>query len=337
MLHPEALISAGFQMSFAAVIALVIVYRNWQGPVVEERSFGSRMAAGLATLSITSFVAGTATAAYAVMHFNRMATYGFIGNLLAMPIFTFIVMPAALATLIAMPFGLEWAPLQIMGASLSALLWVSEWVASWPDAMAHIKSPPSWVIGLYSLGFLWLFMGEKRLKLISLAVFAICIAAWIASPVPDMRISDDGRIAIWNGDARDTLYVGSRRADNYGREQFVQRAGVAVAETESYADTIALCDALACRLVINGQNVSIVSHPSEVAEECIYSTLVVLIERDAGPVSKRQCKAKLIGTSDLKRNGAYDIYLTEKALKTRISFTEGRRHRPWGVWTYRRD
>ena len=337
MLHPEALVSAGFQMSFAAVIALVIVYRNWQGPVAEQRTIGSRFLAGLSTLSITSFVAGTATAGYAVMHFNRMATYGFIGNLLAMPLFTFLVMPAALATLIAMPFGLEWAPLQIMGRSLEALLWVANWVASWPDAMAYIKSPPNWIIALYSLGFLWLFLGGRRLKQLSLVVFSICLTAWIAAPVPDMRISDDGRIAVWNSKGRDTLYVGSNRADRYGREQFIQRAGVGGAVIEKFTDTIALCDALACRLSLNGQSISIVSHPSEVPEECRHSALVVLTQRDAGPVAKRQCKAELISAARLRRNGAYNIHISQNGIQARHAITKARRHRPWGVWTYRRD
>lgn len=337
MLHPEALISAGFQMSFAAVIALVIVYRNWQGPVSEQRTYGNRFLAGFATLSITSFVAGTATAAYAVMHFNRMASYGFMGNLLAMPIFTFVAMPAALATLIAMPFGLEWAPLQIMGWSLSLLLSISEWVASWPNAMAPIKSPPNWVIGLYSLGFLWLCLGGKRLKIVSLAVFVVCLGAWIVSPVPDMRISDDGRIAIWNGESRETLYVGSSRADRYGREQFAQRAGASEVNTERYADTLALCDALACRLSIGEQTISIVSHPSEVPEECRNSSFVVLTNRDAGPVAKRQCQAVLIGERALKRGGAHDIYLKEGKVRAVTALTEKRTARPWGVWTYRRD
>ena len=337
MLHPEGLISAGFQMSFAAVTALVIVYRNWQGPVSGQRTFGDRMLAGIATLSITSFVAGTATAAYAVMHFNRMAKYGFIGNLLAMPIFTFAVMPAALVTLICMPFGLEWAPLQIMGWSLSALLWVADWVAGWPNAMAHIKSPPNWVIGLYSLGFLWLCLGGKRLKGVAFAIFALCMGAWFLSPVPDMRVSDDGRIAIWNGEARETLYVGSNRADRYGREQFVLRAGASDVNTQSYEDTIGLCDALACRLNIKGQTVSIVSHPSEVPEECRNSKLVVLTNRGAGPVARRQCGAVLIGERALKRGGAHDIYLKQGEVRAETALTEKRAARSWGVWTYRRD
>ena len=254
-----------------------------------------------------------------------------------MPIFTFLVMPAALATLIAMPFGLEWAPLQIMGAALSGLLWIATWVASWPDAMTHIKSPPNWVIALYSLGFLWLFLGEKRVKVFSLGVFAVCLFAWVSEPIADMRISDDGRIAIWSSGARETLYVGSNRADRYGREQFIQRAGIGDTETARYANTIALCDAMACRLNVDGRSISIVSHPSEVPEECRHSALVVLTQRNAGPVAKRQCKAELIGSDELKRNGAYDVYISEHDIKTRHAISNARKHRPWGAWTYRRD
>ncbi len=348
--HPEALMSVGFQMSFAAVIALVVVYRNWHGPAVERGNIVQRFGSGLASLSITSFVAGTATSVYALMHFNRMAKYGFVGNLLAMPIFTFLVMPAALVTLIAMPFGLEWAPLQIMGWALSLLLAVSNWVASWPGALAHIKSPPAWIIALYSLGFLWLCLGERRLKLASTAIFAVCVGVWALTPVPDMRVSDSGRVAVWNSKTdpeverggeraaeRQTLYVSSKRADKYGREQFIQRAGLSVAEVEKYEDTLALCDALACRFEIKGKRVSIVSHPSEVPQECEYSDVVILTTREAGPIARRNCKARLIGKRELKANGAYDIYLSGKNVRFKTSLSQMRARRPWGKQAYRRD
>ena len=349
--HPEALMSVGFQMSFAAVIALVVVYRNWHGPAVERGNIVQRFGSGLASLSITSFVAGTATSVYALMHFNRMAKYGFAGNLLAMPIFTFLVMPAALVTLVAMPFGLEWAPLQIMGWALELLLAVSNWVAGWPGALAYIKSPPAWIIALYSLGFLWLCLGERRLKLTSIAIFAVCAGVWALTPVPDMRVSDSGRVAIWNtagadhadkretgrGAERQTLYVSSKRADKYGREQFIRRAGLSVAEVEKYEDTLALCDALACRFEIKGKRVSIVSHPSEIPQECEHSDIVVLTTREAGPVARRNCKARLIGKRELKTNGAYDIYLGGKAVQVKTALSPIRARRPWGKQAYRRD
>ncbi len=342
-LHPEALMSAGFQMSFAAVTALVVVYRHWQGPVGTygplRQTWGARFISGLSTLSITSFVAGSATSVYALMHFNRMAKWGFAGNLLAMPIFTFLVMPAALLSLIAMPLGLEAAPLRFMGYSLMALLRVSDNVAGWPGALTYIKSPHEAVLALYSLGFLWLCLGGKRLRLISLAIFAICAGLWAFSPTPDLRVSDDGRIALLQKGRGQisSLYVSSKRADKYGREQFTQRAGIAKASTQSYKDTLALCDALACRLTFAGRTVSIINHPSEVIEECEASDLVIIVNRRSGPVARRNCAAALIDERDFKANGAYDVFLSSKELWLKPANPKARRARPWGISTYRKS
>jgi len=102
VLHPESLMSAGFQMSFAAVTALVVVYQYWDSKrdVYAYSSF-AKLKSGFSSLSVTSFVAGLATSGFAVFHFGRMAKYGLIGNLLAMPVFSLIVMPAALVTFIS--------------------------------------------------------------------------------------------------------------------------------------------------------------------------------------------------------------------------------------------
>ena len=44
-------------------------------------------------------------------------------------------MPAALATLVAMPFGLEAAPLRVMGWGIEAMVWCANWVAGLPGAV----------------------------------------------------------------------------------------------------------------------------------------------------------------------------------------------------------
>lgn len=336
LLHPESLISAGFQMSFAAVAALVVVYQYWQGG---RQSYAQglleRAKAGLTTLSVTSMVAGSATAGYAVMHFGRMATYGFVGNLLAMPIISLLVMPAALATLIFMPFGAEAFPLFIMGKGLSVVLVIAEWVSSWPSALGHIKSAPAWVIGLYSLAFLWLCLGGLRMRMAALGLGLICFIAWAVHPVPDMRVSDTGRIAFWDkgkNTVKRALYVSSMRADRYGREQFMQRAGESADNVGiiPYADARALCDALACRFELSGRWVSIVSHPSEVQDACDNSDIVVLTERQAGPVARRNCAAILLDRRVFALSGAQDIYLSGGSLKIKPAITKKRGTRPWG-------
>jgi len=333
MLHPESLISAGFQMSFSAVAALVVVYRQWDNLGKGRYGHGvvRRSLAGLTTLSVTSFVAGAATGGFAILHFNRFAKYGLIGNLIAMPVFTFIVMPAALGALIAMPFGLEAIPLWVMGKGLNIVLVVAAWVASWDGAVAHFAAAPYWVIGIYGLSFLWLCLGDLRLRALGVSLIVICIGAWIAAPKPDMRISDTGQVAFWNGEA---LYVRSKRADKYGREQFSQRAGRVDTDIIKYEDGLAQCDAMACRALVKGKLISIVNQPSEVPEECAASDMVIVINRRAGPVAKRNCKALLIDETVLRSEGAQDVYMSGKGIRLEPALTKARKKRPWAGRRY---
>src|SRR5690606_9862795 len=66
----------------------------------------------LAGTLATTLVASTATAPFSAFHFNNAAPYSALGNLLAMPVVSVIVMPMAILTLAAMPLGLETLPLQ---------------------------------------------------------------------------------------------------------------------------------------------------------------------------------------------------------------------------------
>ena len=69
-LHPESLVSVGFQMSFAAVAALVVVYQYWQSfrPAYSKPNRIRRSINFFTSLSTTSLVAGFATAGFALFH-----------------------------------------------------------------------------------------------------------------------------------------------------------------------------------------------------------------------------------------------------------------------------
>lgn len=333
-LHPESLISVGFQMSFAAVTALVAVYQTWQRlrPAYSRRSFSRRSLDFFSSLSVTSLVAGFATGGFAVFHFNRFAQYGFAGNLLAMPLFSLFVMPLAVVSLLAMPFGLEAMPLYLMGLALEPILKAADWVAGWPGAMLYIGAAPDWVLPIYGLGFVTLCMAQRWWRALGLFLIFVAFAGWGKAPKPDLRISEDGKVAFWQypdaADEEPILFVGSRRSDRYGREQFAQRAGQAGADWAPYADRIAQCDALACRVAIGDWKVSILQSPSEVPEECRASDLVILSVRSAGPVAKRNCDAVLVDEASLRETGALDVYLKDR-LTTKPARPPRERRRAW--------
>ena len=333
-LHPESLISVGFQMSFAAVIALVAVYQGWQSirPAYTQRGLWRRVADFISSLSVTSLVAGFATGGFALFHFNRFAQYGFAGNLLAMPLFSLFVMPLAVVSLLSMPFGIEAGPLYLMGKALEPILLAADWVAGWPGAMIYVGAPPDWVLPTYSLGFVALCMGRRVWKATGIVLIVVAFAGWGQAPKPDLRISEDGKVAFWQPpDASETkpiLFVDSKRPDRYGREQFAQRAGISDADWAPYEDRIAQCDSLACRAKIGAWQVSILQNPSEVPEECMASDLVILAVRSAGPVARRNCDAVLVDERSLRETGALDVYLKDR-LTTKPARPPKERRRAW--------
>ena len=92
---------------------------------------------------LSTLIASAAVAPFAAYHFHKSQQYAVIANLIAIPICNFVVMPAALAALVAMPFGLEALPLWVMGRGIEAMMWVAHRVAELPGAVLHVPAMPT--------------------------------------------------------------------------------------------------------------------------------------------------------------------------------------------------
>src|SRR5215467_1684998 len=107
VIAPQAVVHPSFQMSFAATLALIAAYQYglpWTADA--NSSLGMRVALwGLrefAGLILASLVAGLATTPYAAFHFHRLAPYGVLANLLAMPVVSVAVMPMGILGVVTM-------------------------------------------------------------------------------------------------------------------------------------------------------------------------------------------------------------------------------------------
>lgn len=190
VLRPEALLSPGFQMSFAATTALVAVFaalrgqgRGWPKPVT-----------GTLTVVLTSTVAGLATAPVGAAHFNMVSHYGLIANLAAVPLMGLFVMPAGVVALLFMPLGLEPLALVVMGWGLDWILLVARTVEAWPGAVGQVPAPGPWVLPLFAGGGLLvaLWQGPGRVA----GVVPVLAAAWLWTQAerPQVLIEDAGQI-----------------------------------------------------------------------------------------------------------------------------------------------
>jgi competence protein ComEC len=191
LLRPEALLSPGFQMSFAATSALVAVFgwlRDGQVPL------GPKWLRPVVAVVISSAVAGAATAPFGAAHFNQLSQLGLIANLLSVPLMGALVIPAAVAATCLLPFGLEGVALWVMGQGLTWILSVSEWVAGLQNATRPIHSPAWPVLPLLTLGALWGMLWQGRARWGGAVPVALALGLWAATPRPFMLIDQSGAL-----------------------------------------------------------------------------------------------------------------------------------------------
>lgn len=190
-LRPEALLGPGFQMSFAATTALVAVFGALRA---REISLGPRWLRPVAAVIISSAVAGLATAPVAAAHFNQIAHYGLVANLLSVPLMGALVMPAAVLAVCLLPLGLDGLAFAAMGLGLKWILGVAHWVAALDGARGTVVSPGPAVLPLLGLGALVLMLWRGRMRMAGLAPMAAALILWAQTERPDVLIADDGAL-----------------------------------------------------------------------------------------------------------------------------------------------
>ena len=188
-LRPEALLGPGFQMSFAATVALVAVF----GALRErEGRRAPRWLAPVLAVVISSAVAGAATAPVAAAHFFSHARLGLIANLTAVPVMGVLVMPAAVVAALLMPLGLEAIALTVMGLGLDWILFVASRVAESPLALSYIPAPPPEGLPMMAFGGLMLCLWQGRLRLAGIGPLAVALVLWHGAERPRVLVAETG-------------------------------------------------------------------------------------------------------------------------------------------------
>ncbi|TCL74010.1 ComEC/Rec2 family competence protein [Rhizobium sp. BK251] len=203
-LAPSEVLGPSFQMSYAATLALVAGYAIWKERPANENAVAKMMVLRpfvlamrfFAGILLTSVIGGLSTAIFSIEHFHRLAAYGLAANLAAMPIISFIVMPAGLVAMLLMPFGLDSLPWQVTGFGLDLVILVAKTVAGWGGNVG-IGRQPAWFFSVAVAGFLVLTLLRTRLRwagafLMAAAVLGVALAP--SAPRPDIVISEDGRL-----------------------------------------------------------------------------------------------------------------------------------------------
>lgn len=292
---PASVFRPSFQLSFAAVIALVGAYENLRGDGLRDRGWLAHGWGYVKGIALTSLVAGAATLLFSVYHFQQTSPLGVLGNLATLSLVGFIMMPAAVIAVLAMPFGIEAPFLHAMGWSIDRMLDLAGVIAGWSEHLraSPLLTPFALVIGLAALS--WFAFFKDRWRLLGPALALPLVLLFAVDRPPDVLIADTTQAVAIRGPSG--LELADGKARSFALDVW----------RETYADPIAAaaqksCDSLACIGESSARFTwAIVEDPSAFAEECGRADL--LITRLNAP---SYCRSRaVIDASALRDHGVH--------------------------------
>lgn len=253
ILWPESVTGPSFQMSFSAVIAIIALHRA--APVraflaPREESPVTRLGRQACMLLVTGIVIELALMPIGLFHFHRSGVYGALANVIAIPLTTFVTMPAIALAIVLDVAGLGWPAWWLAGQSIDAMLALAHFVSSRPGAVTLVPAMSFGSIVLLVGGGLWLALWQGRVGLAGL-VPVLGGAIWLAqAKPPDLLVSGDGRQVAIIGETGNGMLMLRQARSSYVADKFNEAAGAEGGTTPLATWSGADCSADFCTVIL---------------------------------------------------------------------------------------
>jgi competence protein ComEC len=320
-IQPEAILGVSFQLSFAAVAALVAVMESRiatldadpdpfmpkRGAPPKLKPFGAHLVQKPLALLLATAFATSATASFMAYHFHDLSPYVLIGNPLTLTVIEVFAVPGALVGAMLYPLGLDGAVWIYVGAGIKFILWAARFIAAAPGSTVHLRAFAPYALPFLALAVMsatiwrtWTF----RLSAVPLA--AIGIVGAMHGPRYDVIVAPSGDLAAVR-DADGKLEVVGKRFNAFAAEQWLTADGDGRAPAQARAFD-APCDRLGCVAALpEGESLSLVVDPLAFDEDCARAEVVV-----SAFTAPADCKAKFVlDERALARLGAVGLTWSE--------------------------
>ncbi len=338
-IEPEAILGVSFQLSFAAVAALVAVMEarlagldSDPDPYVPRRGvappglLADLLRKPLALLFATA-CATAATASFMAYHFHDLSPYVLIGNPLTLSVIEFFAVPGALLGAALYPLGLD-APVWLyVGAGIKFILMCARFIAEAPGSTVHLRAFAPYALPFLALAVMSATIWRTFAFRASAIPFAIVgLIGATQGPRYDVIVAPSGdEVAVRDADGR--LQIVGKRFNAFAAEQWLTADGDG-REPSSARDPDALCDRLGCVAALpEGESLSIVIDRLAFDEDCARAEVVV--SALTAPVS---CEAKFVlDEKALARLGAVGLAWSDAKGFTLASDRSSLQNRPWSA------
>ncbi len=347
ILEPEAIMGASFQLSFAAVSALVAVYEARMAARSKSYASGAspamwkpqksllsfdpvsrlhRIGHGLKEMGLATVCATGATASYMAYDFHELSPYVLIGNPLTLALIEFFAVPGALIGTILYPLGLDGPVWSYLAVGIKAVLGIAGWIASAPGSTLHLTAFASWSIVYLTLAVLCMVIWRSwAMRIMALPFAIIGIYGAFSGPRYDLFIPPSAEaIAIRGPDGK--LGILGKKANSFTAEQWLRADGDGrSAAKHAQSLMVGACDAQGCVTKMqDGRMIALVYDRAAFPEDCKRAAIIITTE-----FAPDYCGASIvIDRRNLEATGAIAIKIDHDQFQIATARTRTE-NRPW--------
>ncbi len=337
-IEPEAILGVSFQLSFAAVAALVAVmearlagldpdpdpYLPQRGRAPPRTLLSEILLRPLALLFATA-CATSATASFMAYHFHDVSPYVLIGNPLTLTIIEVFAVPGALLGAALTPLGLDGPVWLYVGVGIRFILWVARFIAAAPGSTVHVPAFAPYALPFLALAVMSATIWRTWAFRLSAAPFALIgLLGAFSGPRYDVLVAPSGDQAAVRDADGNRMIVG-KRFNAFAAEQWLAADGDSRDPAQA-RDPDAPCDRLGCVAALpEGESLSIVLDRMAFDEDCARAEIVV-----SALTAPADCEAKfLLDEKALERLGAVGLTWREPGGFALASDRATLQNRPW--------
>src|SRR5579863_4165830 len=314
-LEPEAVLGVSFQLSFAAVGALIAVlearldrlepeddpFAATKPTLIKGGLLVHLIEKPLALIVATCF-ATSATASFMAYHFHDLSPYVLIGNPLTLTIIEFFAVPGALLGTALYPLGLDGPVWLYVGAGIKFILWVARFIAAAPGSTLHVRAFAPYALPFLSLAVMSAILWRTwTLRAMAIPFALIGVVGAFHGPRYDVIIPPSGdQVALRDADGR--LIVVGKRFNAFAAEQWLTADGDD-RDPAAARDPDPSCDRVGCVGDLpEGQSLSLVLDRAAFEEDCKRAAIVV-----SALTAPSSCRAMLFDERRLASTGAVGL------------------------------
>ncbi|MXV43841.1 transporter [Saccharibacter sp. 17.LH.SD] len=302
---PAVILDVSFQMSFAAVLVLIVGY-DFLCPYLEKLRQKSlvweRWGVPFLMLGLTSLLAGMATLPISMAHFGAFQPWFVVANLVAVPITGMWVMPMGLLSLILSPFGLDTAALWAMSWGIKVIRLTARMMAHAPWASCAVPSWPGWGVFLVMVGLTMVCLWQGKGRWMGGVILSVGVGvAWIV-PRPVLLLAPDAQAIALHIEGN--WFIGAPKADVFIRNAWQQDMGIKAHMLSE------ICPTGLCRLSLSRQTVLIDwgAHDEKImrGDESLCRDVMLVVSRED---RRALCQtAQHLNGAMARKEGAWAVY-----------------------------